>query len=255
MRRAIAGLLLFVAVAAYATTPATSGVYATGITGDQVTNVTTQATGTFTATVGRYEVVQEWHCPQYNCSGTYNLAYVDSVTDTQGNTFTVCGSNNGTTTNIAMSQWYAKITTGGTNAVTVHSVGGADMYNVAVYMTEVTGVSASASCVSSNHANLPGSTTTPSLATSGSVACGDLVFGYIYSDTISPTAPAAAFYVGQVNNAYMVPIAAGAATIAWSSNSFNPYVMIGAITGATCVSNGASRRSFGKPRTGSRQVR
>jgi len=240
MKRILLALLLMgCAVPAWAVDPAPSGVQVTG-TSDCCTAYPNFTTSTFTATAGRYAILEETHCTQFACSGSYYLSYTDTVTSTLGNTVQPCGytyNNDDTTVSI----WLVELVNGGTESFVLNSKFGSNVFNFEYFITEMTGLAAAQSCTNFNNAMRPGATTAPSLATSGSVACGDLVFGYAHSTVSTPTSPTL-----QLNTAggsdertgYKIATASGAATLVWASGSYDPLIVVASVPGNGCASGG-----------------
>jgi hypothetical protein len=204
--------------------------YVSNTQGDSTSAVTTWSSGNLPHPIsndpGHYLLVNQYNCVNFVCSGTYTT-YMNSATDTLGNTFYRCGGNGGNDVQLSNNQFYAKITTSGTDSVTLHSQFDSNTYGNYIEVVEVEGISPDAVCRSSNYSTQAGATTTPAIGTLNPVACGQFVWGMQLYGTASSASgtPLHSGFLGYYTNTNAI----GISTLSWVTDNVNHNLVIGSL--------------------------
>lgn len=164
-------------------------------------------------TVGNYIIVIPNACQVSNCTSTGTLV-LTTVTDTLGNTFASCASLSGTQTFLDAYIWYAKITTGGTDAVTGQVATNQPQFG-GVNAFEVSGIAATTPCDGHNATRGTVSGTTTSVAATTSQG-GELSFVQIKTSSGCSTIPSGYSALANSAGAYKVLGASGTETATYS---------------------------------------
>jgi hypothetical protein len=178
---------------------------------------------------GHYLFVLTGNCTDFACSGPQFNGPMDTATDTLGHTFTKCGTNTSGSVTLALTQFYAKITTSGTDAVTVHSKfgGTSNTYQNFIEVFEFQGIAPDAVCRAGNSITQPGSTTSPSISTAYPVPCGQFVWTYFY--TATPSAINATVMGAGRASYYRITSGVGIDTTSATTSSGNPNIVLGSL--------------------------
>ncbi len=269
MKRILA-TLLFIAFATpcFATDPAPVGGQNATNNGDSTcaTSSWTSCTiGTFpgSTTVGHTVLLFGAFCTVADCATSPNTVDV-TIQMAGGDSFTKCFEGTPGSDTTRYGWWYSKVVTPGTTATVTPTSG--TLYYGTFQMTEFANVKGTSPCDAATGIRQTGSGTSMSVTLAAPTAeCHEvaLIAANVGTGTVSftgggssiqhPTVPLVSIFSGyQVISAISTPTLTMTDSV---NEGWNITTVAFKSDSGTCPSTVASRRSFGNPRTGTRQVR
>ncbi len=264
MRKALLLVILLWAAPAFATNPAfVTGQKAhlsagTGCYDSSWTTTCVLPALSGSTTVDDTLLMMVSYCTQNTCAESHDFNVTAATA--QGDNFTICKDFTPGSSTLKFAIYYAKVTSAGTAVTTLTSTGSNALWYARAVVFEASNIKLSSPCDSTPSSSVGGSGTSMSLTLGAATAeCNEvaLVVGQTVSGTVTFTGGSAnidstgLLYVGW----NLIPTVS-TPTLTATESVNEAWAMYGVTFKAISGGCGTvARRSFGSPRTGTRQVR